>query len=132
MNRLNIKVGSRIYLCDGSGSLMVTPTGLKDCGNIVTHKDSFIKIEYRIVATGLKYLNDIADNPYAWTQSFKINSDVNFVCPYGFNTLTLLSSVNGKDLGLPYTVADDENIIFLTLCSFIHFNNDNKPPTLLS
>ena len=70
---------------------------------------------------GLKYLNKITANSLSGTQqSFNICSINNFVVPYGFVVERGKSSVIGTVFGSPYTVADDENTIFLQFI-FIHY-----------
>ena len=64
--------------------------------------------------------------------SVRICSNIAFVCPYGFViSPSGQSSVIGTNSGSPYTVAEDEKIIFFTSFLRIASNKTKEPEILL-
>ena len=80
----------------------------------------------------LKYLNRATLHSLSEIyKSLKISSIISFVDPYGFVVDSGKSSLIGRDCGEPYTVALDENTMFLQLYSIITSNKLNVESKLL-
>ena len=67
------------------------------------------------------------------TRSWIIHSTVTLVLPYGFVGPSGHSSgmgiMLGKRVASPYTVADDENTMFVTSCAFMLYSRFSVPAT---
>ena len=59
-----------------------------------------------------------------------MSSKKSFVRPYGLVAHSSMSSVMGTFLGSPYTVAEEENTMFFTLCFIMTSNKTNVPVIL--